>query len=122
MSRELVQVEPSATIEQAAEQMSARRVGSALVLEDGRLVGIVTERDVLGLVGAGGIAGATVRDCMSMHPETVEPSDTLEQAGMLMLHGGFRHLPVVDGAAVIGIVSMRDLVRDALSDHAPRGA
>jgi CBS domain-containing protein len=122
MSRELVQVERFATIEQAAAQMSARRVGSALVLEGGRLVGIVTERDVLGLVGAGRLAGATVGDCMTLHPETVEPSDTLEQAGMLMLHGGFRHLPVVQGADVVGIVSMRDLVRDALSDHAPRGA
>jgi CBS domain-containing protein len=102
--------------------MSALRVGSALVFDGGRLVGILTERDVLRIVGAHELAGATVGECMSRNPETVAADETLEQAGVLMIHGGFRHLPVVDGTDVIGIVSMRDLVQDALSDHAPRGA
>jgi CBS domain-containing protein len=59
---------------------------------------------------------------MTHHPETVGSGDSVEQAAVLMLHGGFRHLPVVEGDDVLGIVSMRDLVRDTLSDHAPRGA
>ena len=122
MSRELVRVEPDATLEDAAMRMFERRVGSALVLDGSRLVGIVTERDVLRVVAERRLAGTTVSDCMTHHPETVGSDDTIEQAAMLMLHGGFRHLPVVEGEDVVGIVSMRDLVRDALSDRAPRGA
>jgi CBS domain-containing protein len=122
MSRELVRVARDDSIEDAAERMSGRRVGSALVFDGERLVGILTERDVLGVVGARRLAGAAVGDWMTSHPETVGAEETAEQAGVLMLHGGFRHLPVVEGTTVVGIVSMRDLVGDALSDHAPRGA
>jgi CBS domain-containing protein len=122
MSRELVRVVPDATIEDAAELMCGRRVGSALVFEGERLVGILTERDVLRVVGARELAGAKVTDWMTHHPETVGAEETAQQAGVLMLHGGFRHLPVVDGDDVVGIVSIRDLVREALQDAAPRGA
>ena len=122
MSKALVRVASEDSIESAAERMSGRRVGSALVFDGERLVGILTERDVLRVVGSHQLAGATVADWMSRNPETVGAEETAEQAGVLMLHGGFRHLPVVEGDAVIGIVSMRDLVGDALSDHAPRGA
>jgi len=122
MSRELVKVEASASVEDAAKRMVGRRAGSALVFEGDRLAGIVTERDVLRIVAAGALAETIVRDCMSHHPETVEPSESVEQAGVLMLHGGFRHLPVVEGSEVVGVISMRDLVGHVLSDSAPRGA
>ena len=59
---------------------------------------------------------------MTRHPETVESSDTTDQAAALMIHGGFRHLPVVDGDRVVGIVSIRDLMRVTLGDTSPRGA
>jgi CBS domain-containing protein len=58
---------------------------------------------------------------MTAHPETVEPHETTAQAATLMIHGGFRHLPVVEGEAVVGIVSIRDLMRVVLDDEAPRG-
>src|SRR5947209_8667532 len=103
MSRELVRVEADATIEDAAELMSGRRVGSALVFDGERLIGILTERDVLRVVGARSLAGAKVGDWMTHHPETVGAAESVEQAGVLMLHGGFRHLPVVDGATVVGV-------------------
>ena len=59
---------------------------------------------------------------MTAHPETVEPSETTDHAAALMIHGGYRHLPVVDGARVVGIVSIRDLMRVTLDDTSPRGA
>jgi CBS domain-containing protein len=122
MSRDLVRVEEDTTIEDAAVLMSARRVGSALVFDGARLIGILTERDVLRVVGARALEGARVSDWMTRHPETVGAEESVEQAGVLMLHGGFRHLPVVEGNDVVGIVSIRDLIRDALHDAAPRGA
>jgi CBS domain-containing protein len=62
-----------------------------------------------------------VGEWMTRHPETIEASDTTDHAAALMIHGGFRHLPVMDGGAVAGIISIRDLMRVALEDSAPRG-
>ena len=58
---------------------------------------------------------------MTHHPETIEPSDTTGQAAAIMIHGGFRHLPVLDGGTAVGIVSIRDLMRHVLDDESPRG-
>lgn len=121
MSRDLVAVEAGLELAEAARRMEERKVGAALVLDGGRLEGIVTERDVMRAVAGGSVERSTVRDCMTPDPETVEPSDTVGQAAVLMIHGGFRHLPVVDGDDVVGIVSIRDLIRVILDDQAPRG-
>ena len=120
MSRELVRVEREANLEEAARRMAERRVGSALVFDGERLIGILTERDILRAVADGRLA-QTVSDAMTAHPETITSDDTIEHAGVLMLHGGFRHLPVVDGGETVGILSIRDLVGIALADAAPRG-
>jgi CBS domain-containing protein len=58
---------------------------------------------------------------MTAHPETIAPEDTTDHAAVLMLHGGFRHLPVVQGDDVVGVISIRDLVPLLLEDTAPRG-
>jgi CBS domain-containing protein len=58
---------------------------------------------------------------MTRHPDTIEPTDTTDHAASLMIHGGFRHLPVVEEGKVVGIVSIRDLMRVALDDRSPRG-
>ena len=100
--------------------MTERRVGSALVVEGGRLIGIVTERDVLRAVGSGDVGGR-VGDWMTRHPETVDADESTQQAAVVMIHGGFRHLPVLDGGTPCGIVSIRDLMRVALEDVSPRG-
>jgi CBS domain-containing protein len=122
MSRSLLTVEPGLGLEAVAERMVAKDVGAVLVIENGRLVGILTERDILRAV-AGGITGETrVSDWMTRDPETMEPDETTRQAAVLMIHGGFRHMPIVDGDEVVGMLSIRDLMRIVLEDAAPRGA
>jgi CBS domain-containing protein len=122
MSRGLVTVEADISLEEAARRMDERHVGAALVLEGDALRGIVTERDVLRAVAAGPIGGVSVADCMTRHPETIDASETTGLAASLMIHGGFRHLPVLDGERVVGIISIRDLMRVTLDDETPRGA
>jgi CBS domain-containing protein len=121
MTRDLVTVEPDATLADAARRMSSRGIGAVVVLEGERLVGILTERDVLKAVASGLREEARVSEWMTRHPETVASDDTTDHAAALMIHGGFRHLPVVDEDEVLGIVSIRDLMRVALEDRAPRG-
>jgi CBS domain-containing protein len=122
MSRGLVTVEADISLEEAARRMDERHVGAALVLEGDALRGIVTERDVLRAVAAGPIGGVSDADCMTRDPETIDASETTGLAASLMIHGGFRHLPVLDGEQVVGIISIRDLMRVTLDDETPRGA
>jgi CBS domain-containing protein len=121
MTRELVTVDGDTTLTEAARLMTERRVGAALVFDGERLAGILTERDVLRAVADGRLE-TRAADAMTARPETVEPSESASHAATLMIHGGFRHLPVVERDAVVGIVSIRDLVREVLDDQAPRGA
>ena len=121
MSGDLLDVAPELPLEEAARRIDERRVGAAVVLSGGRLAGILTERDVLRAVAAGRVEGTTVAEWMTAHPETIEPSETTGQAAALMIHGGFRHLPVVDGGKAVGMISIRDLMRHVLDDEAPRG-
>jgi CBS domain-containing protein len=121
MARDLLRVDGRATLVEAAARMNERGVGAVLVFEGERLSGILTERDVLRAVAADSVGGATVADWMTRAPETIEPSESASQAAALMLHGGFRHLPVVEGDRVVGVVSIRDLIRHVLPDEAPRG-
>ena len=120
MAQDVLCVGPDATLVDAAERMHERRVGAVVVLETDRLVGILTERDVLRAVATGKVE-CTVSAAMTHGPDTVEAAESAGHAAALMIHGGFRHLPVVDGARVVGIVSIRDLVRLSIDDEAPRG-
>ncbi len=121
MSRNLLSVDPGETITEVAQRMVERNLGAVLVLDGGRLVGIMTERDVLRAVARGLHGDALVAEYMTTDPETIAPDDTTQYAAVLMIHGGFRHLPVVEGDDVVGILSIRDLMRIALEDSAPRG-
>jgi CBS domain-containing protein len=104
-----------------ARRMVERGVGAVLVLEGERLEGILTERDLMKAVAAGYSDDAKVVDWMTRHPETIEADDSTGHAAALMIHGGFRHLPVLDQGRLAGIVSIRDLMRVALEDSSPRG-
>jgi CBS domain-containing protein len=121
MSRGLLSVAPGETITDVAQRMVERNLGAVLVVDEGRLVGIMTERDLMRAVARGVHGDAVVAEYMTRDPESIEPGDTTEHAAVLMIHGGFRHLPVVDGDDVVGILSIRDLVRVTLEDSAPRG-
>jgi CBS domain-containing protein len=121
MSRGLLSVEPGTSITEAAQRMVEHSHGAVLVLEEERLVGIMTERDLMRAVAGGAHGDAVVAEYMSRNPETISPDDTTEHAAVLMIHGGFRHLPVVEQDEIVGMLSIRDLVRVALEDSAPRG-
>jgi CBS domain-containing protein len=121
MTRSVLTISPDASLGDAAAKMVERGVGAVVVLEGDAVAAILTERDVMKAVGAGKDGSASVADWMTRHPDTIEPTDTTDHAASLMIHGGFRHLPVVDEGRVVGIVSIRDLMRVALDDRSPRG-
>jgi CBS domain-containing protein len=121
MSRDLLTVSAGDHLGEAAKRMVARGVGAVLVMEGERLEGILTERDLMRAVAGGYSEGARVSDWMTRHPETVDADDATGHAASLMIHGGFRHLPVIAGDRVVGIISIRDLMRVALADSSPRG-
>lgn len=120
MSTELVTTEPTAMLMEAAVVMSKGEAGSALVFREGRLAGIFTERDIMRALAHYPVADearvAWVERWMTLDPATIGPDATVGEALDLMLHEGFRHLPVEDGGAVIGIISMRDLARSTTKD------
>lgn len=121
MTRSLLTVAAEATLGEAAASMAERGVGAVVVLEGDSIAAILTERDVLKAVAAGQDGSAAISDWMTRHPDTIEPEDTTDHAASLMIHGGFRHLPVVEDGKVVGILSIRDLMKLALEDVAPRG-
>ena len=113
MVRDVLTVEPSDTIGEAAEKMNAANVGAVVVMEDMvRIVGIVTERDLLRAVAARARAAeARVRQWMTADPLTIEPETSIEDAARIMFDNNFRHLPVVKDGRALGIVSLRILSR-----------
>jgi CBS domain-containing protein len=121
MSRDLLTVAPDERLTAVAQRMVERDVGAALVTDASRLTGILTERDVLRAVAAGIEDETMVSDWMTRDPETMAPDEPTLHAAVLMIHGGFRHLPLTDGDEVVGMLSIRDLMRIVLDDAAPRG-
>jgi CBS domain-containing protein len=121
MSRNLLTVAPGEPLAAVAQRMVDRDVGAVLVTDGPSLVGILTERDVLRAVAAGIQDDTVVSDWMTRDPETMGPDDTTQHAAVLMIHGGFRHLPLVEGEDVVGMLSIRDLMRVVLDNSVPRG-
>jgi CBS domain-containing protein len=121
MSRDLLSVSPGDSLSEVAQRMVDRDVGAVLVMDGSELSGILTERDVLRAVAAGIEERSVVSDWMTRDPDTMSPNDTTQQAAVLMIHGGFRHLPLMDGSDVVGMLSIRDLMRVVLDNAAPRG-
>ena len=84
--------------------------GAAAVIEGGRLIGMISERDLLRFLSAGATPRREVADRMTRHVLTASASTTLPEAMAMMVDGHFRHLPIVDPGRVIGMISMRDLM------------
>ena len=120
MSDVVLAVGPGHSLRHAAKLMAQRKVGAAVVIDpDGNGPGIVTERDVLESVARGQDPDAEqVGEHLTANLVCAQPDWSLEQAAAAMVRGGFRHLLVVDGGEVTGIVSMRDIVRCWTSDGA----
>ena len=106
----LAKLPPSAKVREAARLMRDRRVGSVLVVRDGRLAGIFTTRDLVDRVVAAGLSPERTRldAVMTSHPDTIQPSALAMDALRRMQDGGYGHLPVVDHGSLVGIVSGRD--------------
>jgi CBS domain-containing protein len=110
MSTSLHYVSPATTVGEAVALMSRHRIGSTLVMEGTRLIGIFTERDTVKALSQSHDAPAhEVSSWMTPHPMTVAPDVEIKEALKTMLDNGFRHLPVVEGGDVIGMVSIRDV-------------
>jgi CBS domain-containing protein len=107
----LVTVDVDEPLVVAADRMRWYAVGALPVYERHSLVGIVSERDVTAAVADGvGLARAVVRDRMTPAPATVAPGDDVADAARTMAELGVRHLPVVDGHRLVGMLSIRDLI------------
>jgi CBS domain-containing protein len=112
MSRDVFAVEGDTTVAEVARAMLKGRVGSALVMEGRFLAGIFTERDVVRAAASGGdLSAAKISEWMTPDPVTAPPDTDSEDAAESMMAQGFRHLPVVDGNDLVGIVSLRDILR-----------
>lgn len=106
-------VEPAATVAELIATLAGHNVGALPVVEAGRLVGIVSERDVVRKLHAGGAAllDSRVADIMTSEVTTCSPNDNVADLARVMTAGRFRHLPVVEDGALTGIVSIGDLVK-----------
>jgi CBS domain-containing protein len=112
MTGEVFTTERAAPVSQVAGSMLKGRFGSAVVMEGKRLSGIFTERDVLRAAASGAdLTASPVSEWMTNDPVTVDADLDADEATEIMMSNGFRHLPVVDGQALIGIVSLRDILR-----------
>lgn len=120
MSPNVLTVGPQHTLRAVAGQMMDRRVGAAVVADpDAAGPGIITERDILRSVGGGEDPDTElVADHLTMDAVYAAPDWSLDRAALTMVDGGFRHLIVVDGADVVGILSVRDVVRCWTADGA----
>lgn len=116
---EVYSVAPGASVLEAVRQMAERHIGALLVIEEGRLVGILSERDYARKVVLNGrnSASTAVREIMSAPVVTVAPEKTVDDAMRLMTARRIRHLPVVRGEAVLGVVSIGDLVKAVIEDQ-----
>ena len=128
MSSVVLTVGPGHSLRAAAKQMAQRGVGAAVVVDpDAQGPGIVTERDILDALAQGHDPDKEpVGEHLSAHLTFAAPDWSLERAAEAMVRGGFRHLVVVDGGELVGVLSMRDIVRcwtgDGASCDVPEGA
>jgi CBS domain-containing protein len=110
MTTRVAATTPDAPMAAAAARMVEAGVGSAVVMQGAFLVGILTERDVLKAAASGSdLSAAKVADWMTPDPQSASPDTPAAEAAQIMLMNGFRHLPVVEGRMVCGVVSLRDL-------------
>jgi len=110
MTTRVATTTPNTPVAKAAARMVDANVGSAVVMQGAFLAGILTERDILKAAASGtDLSVAKVSEWMTPDPQSASPDMSAEEAAQIMLLNGFRHLPVVKGRTVCGVVSLRDL-------------
>ncbi|HEY1435864.1 MAG TPA: CBS domain-containing protein [Casimicrobiaceae bacterium] len=116
--REVLKAPPETLVSKAAKLMADKNVGAVMVVEDERLVGIFTERDIVFRVVAQGLDARTTRlaDVMTPAPDTVDPDKSFGYALLIMHERGFRHLPVIQDSKLVGIVSSRSAMDPELEE------
>lgn len=97
-------------VREAAQQMLADDIGSLAVVRDGEMVGIVTERDLVREFALDNPASRTVADAMTPNPDSLAPDIEVEDAANWMMGAGYRHLPVIEGGELVGMVSIKDVL------------
>lgn len=115
----VVTIGPEATVAEAAALLSARRIGAVVVTDDGRRVmGILSERDIVRELGARGVGclTETVREAMTARIVTCAPGDGADTVMRKMTEGRFRHMPVVEDGAMVGLISIGDVVKARLDE------
>ena len=113
-------VTPDTTVYDATVLMAEKSVGALLVISEGSLLGIVSEVDYARrmILQRRSSNEARVRDIMTSNPITVTPEDTVDDCMRIMTHHRIRHLPVLEGLELVGIVSIGDLVNSIIADQA----
>jgi len=117
--RDVVTIELGASLADAANLLAQRRIGAALILgADHRLIGIISERDIVQALAASGVAALDlpVSQAMTRKVETCSERDTISSIMERMTKGKFRHVPVVDQGRLLGIVSIGDVVKHRLQE------
>lgn len=110
MNTRVAATTPGTPVTEAAAGMVEANVGSAVVMQGRFLVGILTERDVLRAAASGqDLSASLVSEWMTPDPQSASPDTSAEEAAQIMLMHGFRHLPILEGRTVCGLVSLRDL-------------
>ncbi|MCF8156080.1 MAG: CBS domain-containing protein [Rhodoferax sp.] len=117
-SKKLVMVSSETTVSEAARLMAGKNTGVVLVVDDQQLVGIFTERDAVFRVLANGQDALTtrLREVMTTAPSTLAPDTSYGHALLLMQENGFRHVPVVDGDRVLGVIAARNAMDPQLEE------
>jgi len=112
MNRKVFVANPDVTVKEAAKIMTQYRIGSLIVMEDKKIVGIITELDILWKVVAGGLDPETtqIKDVMTKNVITVQANQTVEEAAELMVEKKVKKLPVLDDHKLVGIVTATDLI------------
>ena len=112
-------VRPDDTVFEALELLARYEVGALMVMDGGRLVGVFSERDYTRKIALQGRSSkdTTVADIMTRGVVTVTPSTRTRACMALMSERKIRHLPVIDGSTVLGMISIRDIMDDIIADH-----
>ena len=112
-------VTPNSTVFQSIQMMADKNIGALLVVEDGKLIGIISERDYTRKVALKGRSSkeTSVRDILSGNPVLVTPDHTVEECMKLMTEHRIRHLPVLEGGKILGVISIGDLVNQIISEQ-----